>query len=69
MFICLSQLKVGHSRENVNLKKGENEIVFGRLSVPLSILLLDAIGAKLIGPLGGLQVDKKVVSSVSDSME
>ena len=38
---------------------GQNEIVFDRLWYPLSILLLAAIGAKLIGPHGGLQVDKQ----------
>ena len=39
---------------NVNLKNGQNEIVFDRLWYPLSILLLAAIW----GPHGGLQVDK-----------
>ena len=34
----------------VNQKNGQNEIVFDRLWYPLSILLLAAIGAKLIGP-------------------
>ena len=43
----------------VTLKNGRNEIVFDRLGYPLSILLLAAIGAKLIGPHDGLQVDKK----------
>ena len=44
------------------MRNGQNEIVFDRY--PLSILLLAAIGAKLIGPHGGLQVDKqKVLSS------
>ena len=43
------------------LKNGQNE-VFDRLWYPLSILLLAAIGAKLIGPYGGLQVDKNVVT-------
>ena len=43
----------------VNPKNGRNEIVFDRLWYPLSILLLAAIGAKLIGPCGLLQVDKK----------
>ena len=33
--------------------------------VPLSIPLLAAIGAKLIGPYGGLQVDKKKVCDVT----
>ena len=40
-------------------KRNQNEIVFDRLWCPLSILLLAAIGAKLIGPHGGLQVGKK----------
>ena len=50
----------GSVHEKVNLKRGLNEILFDRLWYPLSILLLAAIGAKLIGPHGGLQVDKKV---------
>ena len=50
---------VGSFHEIVTLKNGRNEIVFDRLWYPLSILLLAAIGAKLIGPHGGLQVDKK----------
>ena len=33
---------------NVNQKNGQNELVFDRLWYPLSILLLAAIGAKLI---------------------
>ena len=45
---------------NVNQKNGQNEIVFDRLWYPLlSILLLAAIGAKLIGPHGCLQVGKR----------
>ena len=40
---------------NVNQKNGQNEIVFDRLWYPLSTLLLAAIGAKLVGPLGDLQ--------------
>ena len=40
-------------------EKRTNEIVFDRLWYPLSILLHAAIGAKLIGPHGGLQVGKK----------
>ena len=39
--------------------------VFDRLWYPLSILLLAAIAAKLIGPHGGLQVDKKKVVDVT----
>ena len=34
----------------------------------LSILLLAAIGAKLIGPYGGLQVDKETVTEVARSV-
>ena len=40
-----------------------------RLWYPLSILLLAAIGAKLIGPHGGLQVDKQKVCQVTGSVE
>ena len=40
-------------------------MVFDRLWYPLSILLLAVIGAKLIGPHGGLQVDKKEVRDVT----
>ena len=36
---------------------------------PLSILLLAAIGAKLIGPHGGLQVDKEAVTEVTRSVD
>ena len=43
---------------NVILKNVQYEISFDRLWYPLSILLLAAIEAKLIGPHGGLQVDK-----------
>ena len=48
----------GSFHGNVTLNNGQNEIVFDRLWYPLFILLLAAIEAKLIGPLGGLQVDK-----------
>ena len=54
---------------NVNLKNGQNEIVFDRLWHNLSILLLAAIEAKLIGPHGGLQVDKEKVGKVTDSVD
>ena len=54
---------------NVNLKNGQNEIVFDRCTCPLSILLLAAIGAKLIGPHGGLQVDKEAVTEVTLSVD
>ena len=45
------------------------EIVFDSLLRSLSILLLAAIGAKLIGPHGGLQVDKLKVGKVTDSVD
>ena len=48
----------GSFHENVNLENSRNEIVFDILWYPLSILLLAAIGAKLIGPHGGIQVNK-----------
>ena len=35
----------------------------------LSILLLAAIGAELIGPHSGLQVDKQKVGKVTDSVD
>ena len=50
-------------------KNGQNEIVFDRLWYPLSILLLAAIGSKLIGPHDGLQVDKQKVCQVTGSVE
>ena len=49
---------LGSFHGKVNLKNGQNEIVFDRLWCPLSILLLAAIGAKLIGLQSGLQVGK-----------
>ena len=54
---------------NVNQKNSQNEIVFDRCTYPLSILLLAAIGAKLIGPHGGLQVDKPKVGKVTGSVD
>ena len=51
---------LGSVHRKVNLKNVRIEIVFDRLWYPLSILLLAAIGAKPIGPHGGLQVDTKV---------
>ena len=54
---------------NVNQKNGQNEIVFDRCTSPLSILLLAAIGAKLIGPHGVLQVDKPKVGKVTGSVD
>ena len=50
---------------NVNQKNGQND----RLWYPLSILLLAAIGAKLIGPHGGLQVDEPKVGKVTGSVD
>ena len=50
---------MGPVHEKVNLKNGRNDIVFDRLWYPLSTILFAAIGAKLIGPHGGLQVGKK----------
>ena len=55
--------------ENVALKNGQNEIVFDRLWYPMSILLLAALGAKLIGHHGGLQVDKQKVCQVTVSVD
>ena len=43
--------------------------VFDRLWYPLSVLLLAAIGARLIGPNGGFQVDKQKVCQVTGSVE
>ena len=60
---------VGPFHANVNQKICRLEIVFDRLWYPLSILLLAAIGAKLIGPHGGLQVGKNGVTDVTGSME
>ena len=48
---------LGSVHGKVDQKNSQNEIVFDRLWYPLSILLLAAIGAKLIGPHVGLQVD------------
>ena len=54
---------------NVNQKNGQNDIVFDRLWYPVSILLLAAIGAKLIGLHGGFQVDKPKVGKVTGSVD
>ena len=40
-----------------------------KVKIPLSILLLAAIGAKLIGPHGGLKVDKEAVTEVTRSVD
>ena len=42
---------------------------FWQVYIPLSILLLGAIGAKLIGPHGGLQVDKQAIERESRYVE
>ena len=60
-------LTIGCVHLNVNQKTCQN--VFDMLWYPLSILLLDAIGAKLIGPHGGLQVGKPKVGKVTGSMD
>ena len=59
----------GSFHGKVNHKNGQNEIVFDRCTRLLSILLLAAIGAKLIGPHGGLQVDKPKVGKVTGSVD
>ena len=58
-------LIVGSVHVKVNLKNTQNEIVFCRLWYTLSILLLVAIAAKLIG----LQVDKEDVTKVTRSVD
>ena len=45
------------------------EIVYDRLLRYRSILLLGALGAKLIGSYGGLQVDKQEIERKSYYME
>ena len=62
------QSTTGSVHRKVNLKNGRNGVVFDRLWYPLSILLLVAIGAKLIGPHRGLQVDKQKVCQVTGSV-
>ena len=52
-----------------HLKNDQIAIVFDRLWYPLSILLLAAIGEKLIGPHGGLQVDKEAITEVTRSVD
>ena len=46
------------SPEKGHLKNCQNVMLRLSFAFTLSILLLAAIGAKLIGPHGGLQVDK-----------
>ena len=55
-------LRSGSFHKIVTLKNGQNEIVFDRLWYPLSIQQLAALGlgAKLIGPHCGFQVDSNV---------
>ena len=48
-------LQLGHSTEMLTQKNCRLEIVYDSLLRSLSILLLNAIEAKLIGPYGGLQ--------------
>ena len=64
-----TKTKGGSVHWKVNLKNSRNEIIFDRLWYPLSILLLAAIGPKLIGPHGGLQVDKQKVCQVTGSVD
>ena len=52
-------LVMGHSTEMSTHKNSQLGIVFESLLRSLSILLLATVGAKLIGPHGGLQVDEK----------
>ena len=67
--MLLKKLLAGVSPRKSQPEKGQNKIVFDRLWYPLSILLLAAIGAKLIGPHGSLQVDKQKVSQVTGYVE
>ena len=52
---------LGLFHANVNLKNGEFKSFLTVCYVPELSLLLAAIGAKLIGPHGDLQVDKQKV--------
>ena len=52
---------IGSFHKNVTLKNDQNEIVFDRLRYPLSILLLVAIGAKIIGPHGLQSIEKSLL--------
>ena len=63
----MEKIAIGLFHENVTLKNDQNEIVFDRYH--LSILLLVAIRAKLIGPHGGIQVDKQKVCQVTGSVD
>ena len=58
----------GHSTR-ISTRKTAEMRVCDRLWYPLSILLLAAIGVKLIGPHGGLQVDKQKASQVTGSVD
>ena len=59
----------GKIHANVNQKICRLEIVFDRLWYPPSLLLLAAIGAKLIGPHGGLQFDEQAIDHESRYVE
>ena len=64
------EMAIGPFHENINLRNISKWNSFYRLSSPCClILLLVPIGAKLIGPHGGLQVYKQAVSCVPGSME
>ena len=52
----------------VNQKNAQNELVFTGVHVPC-LSYMAAIGAKLIGPHGGLQVDKPKVGKVTGSVD
>ena len=64
-------LILGYVHLNADQKNGQNEIIIlsYRYTCPLSILLLNGIGSKLIGPHGVLQVNKPKVGIVTDSMD
>ena len=59
----------GHSTEMSTQEIGRLEIVSVRLLRSPPILLLAAIGAKLIGPYGGVQVDKHAIERESCDTE
>ena len=60
---------LGHSMEMSTNKNCRSDIVFDSLLRSLSILLLTAIGAKLIGPPDGLQVNKQAIERDSRYVE
>ena len=58
IYDCCAVCRIwGHSTEMSTQKNCRLEIVYGSLLGSLPILLLAAIGAKLISPYGGLEVD------------